>query len=644
MKKYIYIVYFLILLLAVYGIGKLMEHLSVNKKENLPAIPSVYSNITNPDGEGLILTDSTGEVYELNYEKPEYRIEQFRNSATGSAHGIEFDFGEGLEGALHYGFIDRSESRTTFPVFYKKIAEISNGKASINISQDLSKKYDMVGWEESGQFEIGYRVINSAGKMLYDGKLFVKGKGPFKVAPSVIEGPFINKVTSTQAVISFLTNRKVSARIAVDGRILKSPREQFSHEITIDKLEPDSVYKYHLLLGDYKFSSQITTAPEVGARKPVVFGFTSDSRAGKGGGERNIHGVNAYMMKKIAAYALLQKVDFWQFTGDMIDGYLQNVSQTKLQYANWKRAIEPFAHNTPVFIGMGNHESVTANFIQKPDEYGIAVDRFPFKTASSEAIFAEQFVNFENGPVSEDGADYDPVMEKHAEPDFPPYRENVYSYTWDNVAMIVLNSDYWYAPTHQYIPVSSGNPHGYLMDNQLLWLKNEIETMNADSGIDHVFITLHTPPFPNGGHAKDDMWYNGNNKIRPYINGKPHEKGIIERRDEFLDLIINKSSKTRALLCGDEHNYSRLLINDSMPRYPNNYDKPRLKISRDFWQLTNGSAGAPYYSQQNLPWAHHVKLFSTQNAFIVFRIEGAKINAEVINPETFQLIDTFKIN
>ncbi|MCF8331477.1 MAG: metallophosphoesterase [Bacteroidales bacterium] len=643
MKKYIYIVYFLILLIVVYGIGKFMEHLSVNKKENLPAIPSVYSNISNADREGLTLTDSAGEVYTFNYVKPEYRIEQFRNSAKGNDQGIEFDFGNDFEGSLHYGFIDRSESRTTFPVFFKKISEISNGKTSINISQDLSKKYDMVGWEESGQFEIGYRVINSAGKMLYDGKLFVKGKGPFKIAPSVIEGPFINKVTSTQAVVSFTTNRKVKARIAVDGRILNSPRRQLKHEITIDKLRPDSIYQYHLLVDDYKFSSRFSTAPRPGRRDRVIFGFTSDSRAGKGGGERNMHGVNTYMMKKIAAYADMQDVDFWQFTGDMIDGYLQNISQTKLQYANWKRAIEPFAHNTPIYVGMGNHEAVTANFVKNSEEYGIAVDRFPFETASSEAIFAEQFVNFENGPESEDGADYDPVMEKHAKPDFPSYRENVYSYTWDNVAMIVLNSDYWYAPTPQYIPVSSGNPHGYIMDNQLLWLKQKLKSMDSDSAIDHIFITIHTPPFPNGGHAKDDMWYDGNNKIRPYVNGKPHEKGIIERRDEFLDLVINKSSKTRALLCGDEHNYSRLLINDSMPCYPETYDKPRLKITRDFWQLTNGSAGAPYYSQQKLPWSGNVKIFSTQNAFILFRIEGRKIDAEVVNPETFQVIETFKL-
>jgi hypothetical protein len=51
----------------------------------------------------------------------------------------------------------------------------------------------------------------------------------------------------------------------------------------------------------------------------------------------------------------------------------------------------------------------------------------------------EAFVNPENGPVSEDGSIYDPNPEQV---DFPSYSETVFYYTYDNTAMIVLNSDY----------------------------------------------------------------------------------------------------------------------------------------------------------------------------------------------------------
>ncbi|MFW6019181.1 MAG: metallophosphoesterase family protein [Bacteroidales bacterium] len=643
MKKYLYIVYFLILLIVVYAAGSLMEHILNNTKKNLPEIPAVHSNITNDNNKNLYFETSVGDKWSLNYQKPKYTLDQFRNAAEGYEKGIRFDFGNEFDGLLYYGFLNRAKILSSFPVFYKKAVKITDGQAKINILEELSGKYDMVNWEESGSGELFYRVVNANGEMIYDGKLFFQEQRPFRVGSSVIEGPFVNKVKPEEVVISFTTNKTVTPRLVVDDRIIKSSAKQKHHEIHVDDLLPDSSYKYHIVVDNYEISSAFTTAPAPGSRNAFVFGFTSDSRAGKGGGERNIHGVNAYMMKKIAAFAASQNVAFWQFTGDMIDGYLQNKKQTELQYANWKQAVEPFAHNVPVFTAMGNHEAVTMNFNEKKEEYGAAIDRFPYQNESSEAIYAEQFVNFQNGPASEDGAEYDPVTNQNETYDFPPYSENVYSYTWDNVGMIVMNSDYWYAPVPDFIPQISGNPHGYIMDNQLKWLKQVLEDMEANPDIDHVFVTMHATPFPNGGHAKDGMWYQGNNKIRPYINGNAHEKGIIERRDELLDLMINKSQKTLAVLCGDEHNYSHLLINDTMPRYPEGYEKPKLKLERDFRQLTNGSAGAPYYAQEKLPWSENVKTFSTQNAFILFYVNDKNVRVKVVNPETFQQIDTFEL-
>jgi len=160
-----------------------------------------------------------------------------------------------------------------------------------------------------------------------------------------------------------------------------------------------------------------------------------------------------------------------------------------------------------------------------------------------------------------------------------------------------------------------------------------------DADIDHVFVTLHTPAFPNGGHAGDDMWYHGNNKYRAYVAGEALKKGIIERRDEFLDIVVNQSPKCLAILHGDEHNYSRLLLNKNTPIYPEEWDKEKLVISRDFWQITNGAAGAPYYSQQKLPWSDFVQTFSTLNALMMVHIEGNKVEIEVVNPDTFEEIE-----
>jgi 3',5'-cyclic AMP phosphodiesterase CpdA len=269
-----------------------------------------------------------------------------------------------------------------------------------------------------------------------------------------------------------------------------------------------------------------------------------------------------------------------------------------------------------------------------------SIDKFPWGSQSSESVFASVVANPVASIQSEDGSAYDPDP---ATTDFPSYQESVFYYTYANVAMVVLNSNYWYAPSHKTIQFTSGNPHGYIMDNQLDWLEKIIALLEADDDIDHIFVTIHTPAFPNGGHAHNDMWYNGDNSVRPYIAGQPVDKGIIERRDEFLDILINKSKKTLALLCGDEHNYNRMQLTAETNIYPDDYPHERLTVSRPFWQLTNGAAGAPYYAQQQLPWSDQVEIFSTQYALVFFHIEGDRVTIEVLNPDTLEKIEEVEL-
>jgi hypothetical protein len=139
------------------------------------------------------------------------------------------------------------------------------------------------------------------------------------------------------------------------------------------------------------------------------------------------------------------------------------------------------------------------------------------------------------------------------------------------------------------------------------------------------------------------MWYSGNNDFRPYVAGKPVKKGIIERRDEVLDILSNKSSKVVAILCGDEHNYSRMKLTKETPIYPENYKGEKINISRPIWQITNGSAGAPNYEQEKMPWSRFVEKFTTQFALAFFHIDGDKVTLEVINPDTLETIEEMEL-
>jgi uncharacterized protein YneR len=405
------------------------------------------------------------------------------------------------------------------------------------------------------------------------------------------------------------------------------------HEIQLHGLKPNNTYDYRLVYGgDTTQRFSFRTAPKPGSRTAFTFAYASDSRSGQGGGERDVYGANHYIMKKIMALAVQQNVAFMQFSGDLIDGYSDRPGDMNLQYANWKRAIEPFTHYLPVYESMGNHEALGRMF-ERDRGYPINVDRFPFESESSEAIFRNHFVNPTNGLKSEDGASYDPNPDAQ---DFPSYEENVFSYTYDNVAVVVLNSDYWYAPSTSYIPWISGGLHGYIMDQQLAWFKEEMSVLEKNADIDHVFVTLHTPFFPNGGHVKDDMWYNGNNEFRPYVAGQPLENGIIERRDQLLDIIANQTQKAVAIMTGDEHNFALTEIGPEMPRYPKSYEPAKVALNRTIYQINNGAAGAPYYAQEKTPWSDWVEGFTTQNALVLIHVDGNEVRMEVLNPDTLE--------
>lgn len=597
-------------------------------------IPSVYSNITN-NSEGSLVLNIGGESFELIDTPSEMTLDNLKGNPQTTPTGIFFEFKGGIKsGILYYGLINYDDTQYPLPVYFRSPVRILDGKAFVNL-QTLKGRYDMTGWVEKQKGVLGYRVISENGEFLYDGRIGFKGEKPLYIDTTIVEGPFISLRTHESVTFAFETNYPIVAEIEIDGKITKDPEPVTHHEIKVDGLNSLTRYNYTLHFGTNNEKYSFMTAPTPGTRTRFTFGYASDSRSGQGGGERDFNGANAYIMKKIMALGAYEQCVFMQFTGDLITGYKIDPNQIRLEYANWKRAVEPWARHMPVIAGMGNHES-TMFYWSLPGGDFYSIDKFPFEEVSTEAIFAENFVNPLNGPISEDGAYYDPGKRKI---DFPSYQENVFYYTYDNVGMVILNSNYWYAPSTSHVKETSGNIHAYIMDNQLKWLDETLALLESDENIDHVFVTVHTPFFPNGGHVNDDMWYGGNNEFRPYVNGKAVEKGIIERRDELLDVIVNKNQKVAALLTGDEHNYCKTHITPEANIYPEGWDKPKLELKRSIYQINNGAAGAPYYAQEITPWTPYTTGFTTQNALVLFHVEGERIRMEVLNPDTLDKVD-----
>lgn len=613
----------------------LLAQLFVKAQQQI--IPGSYTNIKYDESKRLYF-DKEGQKFYADTTGPKYTIKQLLGNPKGTETGLEFDFGH-LEGTFTYGLIPYGKAPHPLPVF-RLTSPIKNGKVTANIKRDFRYPYDFVGWEENKGFTLGYRLTDEKGMILFDGEVAVEGNGPFKVVPTIYEGPFVNNITDTEAVIWYETSEPTISSLFINNKVMTDASPVNHHEFKISNLKPGTRYNYTVKVASLSQTYHITTTTKAGSRKPFVFAYTSDSRHATGSGERMIYGANAYIMKKMAALSYHHGAAFVQFTGDMINGYLANKEEQMLQYTNWKKAIEPFWHYMPFNIGMGNHEALGYVFKDKDGAQKAFIDKFPYDTQSAESAFKEAFVNPENGPSGEDNNEYDPTSNQR---DFPSYKENVFHYTYDNVAMVVLNSNYWYAPTLSRESATSGGLHGYLMDNQMAWLRNIIKELEQNPAIDHIFLTQHTPVFPNGGHSGDDMWYSGNNEKRPYIAGKPLQKGIIERRDEYLDILINQSKKVVAILTGDEHNYNRLQLTKEVPIYPENYPHKKLKVSRPIFQINNGASGAPYYGQEKLPWSAFTKAFSVENALCLFYVDGKNINMKVVNPDTLNPIDEIKL-
>ncbi len=613
---------------------------------------------------------ATGPTYTLRERPATWTLAQLRGSPRGTDTGLALDFGKaGFTGTLVYGLVPY-DTRYPQPV-YRTTTPIKDGKAEIDIKGRLAGTYDMVGWAKHGRGVIGYRVIGPEGGMLHDGRVAFKGTGPFEVDVTMLEGPFVANVTDREAVVWFELDRAAPCSVSVapapaasgrwsegragtDDPVRRGHRAPGDHDrqagarnrVPIHgrygegaaKLPDSAEAKQKLRPTSENQAREETygfrTAPRPGTRRPFTFGYASDSRGGSGGGERNFLGPNAHMMRRIMALAADRRLAFLQFTGDLVSGSVPTPEMLLTEFANWKRAVEPHGHWLPVYTTIGNHESTMREFAE-PGGKLVRLPRFPFATESTEATFARALVNPTNGPASEDGAAYDPDP---SSADFPPYRENVYSYVHDNVAVVVLNADYWWSPTIQQTPQAGGNLHGYLMDRQVEWLATQLDAFEKNPAIDHVFLTPHTPVFPNGGHVGDDMWYGGKNEPRPWVAGKAVAKGIIERRDDLLRLV-QSHPKVLAFLTGDEHNYNRTRLAPGVEIYPAGWTGPKVNLRRVFYQVNNGAAGAPYYAQDRTPWSPAVKGFSTQNALCLFHVEGPHVRLEVINPETLEVID-----
>ena len=579
-------------------------------------------SIVSGDSNGLIinLADTTlfGEIYSgpFYFERfnTEYYYSRFR-------HQTHLEKGQGLIPIKRF-LENRDESNVNRWTNEGVMAY------RLNLYKRMKDKIQIMGLSDSNI------------RFLYRDGIFHKGL-------TITEGPIVNLITSDHPdwmVISFDTDKPAQASVVLkEGRIARSSQTATHHEIHLEKLQSNQIYKYHIeaIRADDTLKTPIlhfNTAPEKGF-SAFNFVYTGDGRAAYGGGESDYLGVNRYILQQIGYHAFQYDARFLLFNGDLVSGYTTFLNDLFLEYKAFKQSLFGLMVQTPVYCAMGNHDALL-NVFEDNSRYGLGMDKWPYGTSSAEAFFAKEFVQPQNGPESYDF--------------FPPYKENVYSFSYGNVKIIVFNNNYWWT-SEKAIAEYGGSPEGYILPNQMDWIRKEITQAENDPLIKNVFLMGHEPVFPNGGHVEDAMWYNGDNRVRAAIaengkNVKSLEMGIIQIRNEFWEMVSN-SNKVVAVLGSDEHAYHRTLITNQTPVgvFPKDdlngngilddgQYSANSKFKRPLWNIICGGAGAPYYTQEKTPWTDWVHIYSSHYNYVLFTVSENTIGMKVYDI-TGELLD-----
>lgn len=614
--------------------GGLLAMLSAAQAQITPGaeIPASLNHLSY-DASGRLTVNNGGRTYTDAAKGDEYKLPDIMGVLTGTEDGILLDINRpGFNGTVAYGPLDENAEYPSIE-FLPRDVRVVGGKALLEMKKTFTRATDYFHLADRGKGILGYRIIDSVGRIIYEGRVAFEGKGPYQVVPTITSGPMVNTVEPGRFVLAYETQVPIRTTVTIDGRTFSDDQETTRHELVITGLKPLTTYTYTISYGARTESHKMVTAPAEGSRQPFTFAFASANRATTGGGERDFGGTNYQHTRAVMAVAMKHNAAFLQCTGDFTTGANASVGAHLMEYSNFKRSLEPFWSRIPVYVGFGDHEAnKTTLRSDDPADKGYSVELFPYAEVSGEATFARAFVNPANGPQSEDGASYDPNPGKS---DFPSYKENVYFYTYGNIAMIVLNTEYWESknPT-----VTGGCPEGYIMDQQVKWLKETMQLMESNPNIDHIFVNVHGAAFPNGDHLADAMYWNGDNASRAVVAGVPLPKGTVERRDEILDVCVNQSKKFLAFLSGDEHNFSFLEVTPETPIYKDGYTGKRIRISRPFYNINDGGGGSAPYAMLKSPWMGSFKYLTPPPTVALITVRGKSVVLNALRAETLEPI------
>lgn len=653
------------------------------------AVPVIPPGVTRADlpvdiaalEKGLRVTDPLDPEMDYTTFVNYLSVDMLQNCISDGETGLVFDISaagrlldgrridpSGVNGKLSIGPYPYQPGETKYR--YKRFlndVKIVQGKAIIPVESFLNTEHNTEGWTDRGAIVV--RV-----NLAYNGSLiggydtivgFVRDKTGFHKVPWLTDGPFVNRIDSRrpeEATISFTANEPAPAELILsDGRTFSSPPVR-NHEILVTGLSPGREYTYRVVMSNLTTPEFRFRAAPLTDETRVTFAAAGDSRQGYGGFLNNFMGLNYGTLDMISSRAYGSEAEFFIIAGDLVDGYTMSDADYAAQFNAFRQCMAGFWNSRPVYTGMGNHELIYDIYKFRNVSGGnvtttlVKVDAMPYETRSSEAIYAGAFTNPTDAPVPSD-------------PRRPGYNESVYTVQYGPIRLISVNNDYW--PTietdwkNPETKAFGGAPYGYIMEDQMAWIENELVKAEQDPSVKYVFVFAHCGLFPTFADAP--MWRFGNDNTRAYTyrDGKlvPEKAGLVTTRNR-LALAIGNSSKVAAVINSHEHIYSRTLISDKVPAgippvddlnhngmIDKDEPKSPLPVQYPTWYLVAGCAGGPSYSPVNpSPWTEWWRAqpdpsagfdLSLQEHFLIITADNSKVSYRALNlyGETIDEVD-----
>ena len=538
---------------------------------------------------------------------------------------------------------EAAESRAIYR-FPGHPSAILGAKGAIPAGDFFQPRYNSEAWTDGGHISVRFELFLQADAGpdrwlgVYDTTIRVK-RGPggaLTRVPALVEGPLLSLDDARPGALVVHLKLDRPARVSLklsDGRTLDSPAGA-EHAVRMEGLRPGQGYAYTVQIdGAAAFPTQRFRAPPAAGAEAVRFVFFADTRAGfdegAGVGDRAVMGVNKDVAERLSILGDRLEPDFAIVGGDIGFGYTTAPADLDQQFHAFKQAAVSLWSRRPVFVVMGNHDSAI-DLYEDAHRHGVRLDRQPYGEASSEAVFARAFPNPVNGPTPSD-------------PRRPSYARNAYAFQQGPLKFIVMNTNYWMSNQPDRF---GGSPEGYLLRDQLDWIKREIAQADRDPTVERVILIGHEPVFPNGGHVADAMWWNGDNQVRAYEvedAGRlaPSRQGVLEVRDELLR-AVTASPKVALMLSADEHSYHKTLITPQTPIASEG--DAASPIARPLWFVSSAGGGASYYAEEATPWNQHWRqagkyglgannalYYSSQPHLLMFEYAQGKLSMRVLS-------------